>query len=102
MSEILSSCGQSCSFRHQVLGKGGLPGEVVEEVMEEDHGNDTLAIAQVAGILRTTSGQSNPGGEGAAHSTTRNQEKWTTTKAIHHTSPEPGLEHVGHQNEGVE
>ena len=70
--------------------------------MEEDHSNDSLAIARLRRILELRGCQGNPNGEGADHSTRSNQEQWTTAESVNHAGPEPRLKHVDHQNESVE
>ena len=80
----------------------GNPGEVVEEVVEEDHRDDTLAPGLVVLVRKLLGGQGDPDGEGAAHAGRRDQEKWTTTEAVNHQSPEPSLEHIDHEDEAVE
>ena len=45
-----------------------VPCEVVEEVVEENHGDDTLSEADLTG-LQVLGSQGNPDGESAAHAT---------------------------------
>ena len=78
-----------------------VPCEVVEEVVEENHGDDTLPETDITS-LQVLSGQGNPDGESAAHATRSNQEEWTTADAVDHERPEPSLNHVDHENETVE
>jgi hypothetical protein len=47
----------------------GLPGKVVEEVMEENHGDDTLSPGSLLGVLQLSSSESDPSCKGAAHAT---------------------------------
>jgi hypothetical protein len=79
-----------------------LPGEVVKEVVEEDHGDDTLAESGGLRVCDLLGGQGDPDGERAAHSAGGNQEQWATTDSVNHPSPEPSLKHVAHQDESVE
>ena len=78
-----------------------VPCEVVEEVVEENHGDDTLSEAGITG-LQVLGGQGNPNGESATHATCSNQEEWTTSDAVDHERPEPSLNHVDHENETIE
>lgn len=78
-----------------------VPCEVVEEVVEEDHGDDTLSETDITG-LQVLGSQGNPDGESAAHATRSNQEEWTTADAVDHERPEPSLNHVDHKNETIE
>ena len=78
-----------------------VPCEVVEEVVEEDHGDDTLPKTDITG-LQVLGSQGNPDGERAAHTTRSNQEEWTTADAVNHERPEPSLNHVNHENKTVE
>ena len=78
-----------------------IPCKVVEEVVEEDHGDDSFSVANFTS-LNVHSGQSSPGGESADHATSCNEEKRSTTNSVYHESPEPCLEHVNHEDETVE
>ena len=83
-------------------GGGGLPGEVVKEVVEEDHGDDTLPESKFARMVDLFRGQGDPDGERAAHAAGGDQEERTTAHAVDHHGPEPSLKHVDHENEAVE
>lgn len=79
-----------------------LPGKVVEEIMEEDHGDDTFTKSQLVRMHKLRSGQCNPYCECAAHPARSDQEQRTTAKTIDHASPEPSFNHIYHQDEAVE
>ena len=78
-----------------------VPCEVVEEVVEEDHGDDSFSVANFTS-LNVHCSQSGPGRESADHATSCNEEKRSTTNSVYHESPEPCLEHVNHEDETVE
>ncbi len=104
LSEILAHSQQSvCNGLKGIVvnHKRHLPGEVVKEVVEENHGNYTLSITRLLGPELCGS-QGNPNCERAAHSTGGNQKERTASETIDHTSPEPSLKHVDHQNKSVE
>lgn len=82
--------------------KKNLPCEVVEEVVEEDHSDDTLAKSSLFRMHELLSSQSNPDSERAAHSTGSDQEQWSTTDTINHQGPKPCFKHVDHEDETVE
>ena len=84
------------------MRSGDLPSEVVKEVVEEDHGDDTLAESELIRVRDLLGGQGDPDGERAAHSAGGDQEQGTTTDSVDHPSPEPSLKHVAHQDETVE
>lgn len=84
------------------MGKQSLPGKIVEEVVEENHGNDTLSVARLFRMLELCGGQGNPYSECAAHSAGGDQEQRTTAATVNHESPEPSFKHVNHEDESVE
>ena len=79
-----------------------LPSKVVEEVVEENHGDDTLSVSRLRRMLELGGGQGNPDGERAGHPAGGDQEERTTAKTVDHAGPEPGLKHVDHEDESVE
>ena len=78
-----------------------VPSEVVEEVMEEDHGNDTLSERHFA-CLQVLRRECDPDGESTDHAAGGDEEELPPSKAVDHHRPEPGLEHVAHKDEAVE
>ncbi len=68
--------------------------------MEEDHGNHALTVALLAS-LKLFGRQGDPNGEGTSHTTASNQEQLASADAVNHIRPEPGFEHVAHEDEAI-
>lgn len=103
MREILASNSVSENPKQCFGGEEqNLPGKVVEEVVEENHGDDSLSIPSLVRMLELSGGQGNPDSERAAHSARGDQEERATATTVDHASPEPSLKHIDHQDESVE
>lgn len=82
--------------------KRNSPSKVVEEVVEEDHRNDSLAESKVLWILDRGGSQRDPNGKGTTHATCCRKKQRPATESVNHAGPEPGFEHVAHEDEAIQ